>query len=344
METTATLADTLLDDLDDLSEASNEGGDDDNNNDDEGEPSSSSIRNSGRRRLLDDPSLQKHLEFVQQATDLSDKQEYEYIVESNQYLTQISDELTKIHKLELIPLYEPHFPELSDLLPNPVSYKKAVQIIQNETDLTVVNEELNQHFDPNQIITLTVAASTSAGTPLTPEQLSNILQLCDYIDRLIDAQSTLTSFVRERIHHLAPSTCALIGPHVTAQMVGLAGGLAELSQIPACNLQVLGQVHNHADRFAAGIRGPQHHRHAGILMDCEIFRGRKLSPQHTQKLLKQVASKLALAARCDAVNLTQGRPRSDAAGLRFRAQIDEKVRQWQEPDNDQAPTKKALPK
>lgn len=352
METTATLADTLLDDLDDLSdgggeeelvvdesqaEASAEG---DSNED--GQPSSTVNPTRRRRRLLDDDAtLQKHLQFIQQATELSDKQEYEYIVTSNQFLTQIADELTHFHQHELIPLYEPHFPELSDLLPNAVSYKQAVQVIQNETDLTVVNEELNQHLDSNQIITLTVAASTSAGRPLTQEELAQALELCNYMDRLLDTQSILTTFVQERIHHLAPSTCALIGPNVTAHMVGLAGGLAELAQIPACNLQVLGQVHD-KDRFAAGIRANQH-RHAGILMECDLLKGIKMAPNHKQKLLKQVASKLALAARCDAVNLTQGRTRSDAAGLKFRAEIDKKIRQWQEPD-DQAPTKKALPK
>jgi U4/U6 small nuclear ribonucleoprotein PRP31 len=41
------------------------------------------------------------------------------------------------------------------------------------------------------------------------------------------------------MHKIAPNLCALIGSTIAANLVGLAGGLTALAQIPACNVQVL---------------------------------------------------------------------------------------------------------
>jgi RNA processing factor Prp31 len=60
------------------------------------------------------------------------------------------------------------------------------------------------------------------------------------------------------------------------------------------------------------------------------------------KALKLVAAKLALAIRCDFVNVDTGRPRTADPGRAFREQIEQKFAQLQEPDK--APVLKALPK
>jgi RNA processing factor Prp31 len=55
-----------------------------------------------------------------------------------------------------------------------------------------------------------------------------------------------------------------------------------------------------------------------------------------------VAAKLALAVRCDFVNVNMGRSRTAVSGSKFREEIETKFEKWREPD--QAPTLKALPK
>lgn len=37
---------------------------------------------------------------------------------------------------------------------------------------------------------------------------------------------------------IAPNLCALIGSDISARLMGLAGGLKKLSEIPACNIMV----------------------------------------------------------------------------------------------------------
>ena len=410
METTSTLADTLLDDLADLSDADESGLKEEDQEDavkdarlnSKLDPSQRNIQEEGEggetgtqaeavsnkdhialleNRFLDNTGLQKHLTRIRNVNvtskeeskradtddDQSNKTEhddYGLIVESNRHRNLLSDELIRTHG-SLCRVYGRKFPELEDLLSSPVQYKAAVQVIQNEMDLSRVNDRLNHHFNSNQIITMSVASSTTEGQPLTPGDLALALQLASYIDDLDAAQVELTHFVEQRIRGLAPSLCALIGPQVAAQIVGLAGGLAELALIPACNLQVMGQIkQTAASRAGMSTRhatvaatstttSPNHsqpiyhqqHAHEGVLMQSDLFLSSAtagIALQHRTKLLKQVAAKVALCARCDAVNVEQGRPRTASPGEKYRREILDKLSKWQHPQD--APVQKALPK
>jgi U4/U6 small nuclear ribonucleoprotein PRP31 len=64
--------------------------------------------------------------------------------------------------------------------------------------------------------------------------------------------------------------------------------------------------------------------------------------QLQKKALKSVASKLALAARYDFVNVDTGRARSAIIGSQLRQELNKKFEKLLEPDK--APVLKALPK
>jgi U4/U6 small nuclear ribonucleoprotein PRP31 len=80
--------------------------------------------------------------------------------------------------------------------------------------------------------------------------------------------------------------------------------------------------------------------HEGVLMECDLVQ--RCSKPMRRKALKVVAAKLALAIRCDYVNYESGRPRSARSGLALRQEIEQKFVKLQEPDK--APVLKALPK
>jgi U4/U6 small nuclear ribonucleoprotein PRP31 len=356
MEATSTLADALLDDLDDLSDV------EENNNLQEeqeakkigenggksNEATTNDVASFSRRRLLDDPSLQAHLEAVRKcdsskpSSDRKQQEEMEHqlVVQSNKHLANLANEMARAHG-DLCAAYKPKFPELEELVVDPIKYKSAVRVIGNEMDMTKshVNDGLNEFLSSNQIITISVSSSTSTGRPLTPEELNTVDQAATYMEEISKVQQELTRFVESRMESLAPSVCVLIGPTVAANMLGLAGGLAELSRIPACNLQVLGQVKQNA-ASRAGLSSNATKPHTGILADCELV---KSVPSYLQKkALKVVAAKLALVARFDYTNVDTGRTRSDSAGRRFREEIETKIASWQ--TQDKAPVLKALPK
>lgn len=373
MEATTTLADTLLDDLDDLMDSDEE---------EEHQPSpqadappSSSGSAPGRlltaesqpgeeedlkrpaavsslisRAFLENRSLQKHLGRVRKRvqekasntttheTKEQHEEDHQLVVQCNRHLATLSEELASAHGA-LAKAYKPKFPELEELLPNYVQYKNAVRIIGNEMDLTKVNDELNEILNSNQIITISVSGSTTSGRPLTDAELAQVDDAANYTDELLQVHAELVQFVEQSMEALAPSICALIGPSTAAKLLGLAGGLAELTKIPACNLQVMGQVkQNSASR--AGLSAANTKQHVGLLAECDLVQS--VPKQLQKKSLKVVAAKLALAARYDFVNVDTGRPRSAVVGRQFRHDLEEKFEKLQEPDK--APVLKALPK
>ena len=365
------LANALLDDLDDLSDSSFQEGNEDAWNDD---PSQANVEpgthsalttnvNGGIeeasnrepklkfRNYVEDIALQKHLGRIRETRQEEDpsftqsrrtEQEHDYhlIRDSNMYVSKLLDELNRSH-IELCAAFHPRFPELEEILPNPIQYKNAVQRIGNqESDLaTATDDLLGSILSSNQIITVSVAASTSNGRKLSEEEMEKVNLITSYIDKIEEIKQELVSFVETRMEGLMPNVCALVGPSTAARLLGLAGGLSELSRIPACNLQVLGQTkHNSTTR--AGFSSINARPHRGILAECELV---TRCPKDLQaKALKAVAAKTALAARCDFINVDTGRPRTSTAGDRFRQEIETKYHKWIEPD--EAPKLKALPK
>ena len=401
MEATTTLADALLDDLDDLTDSDQEeeegeqqeGGDkDDDDNkvaiktedmsDVDAAPSASLPSSSGaagttkkkKKSFLDNPSLQDHLKTIRShpyygggggasikikdndSTDQKpsavpsssasasksqkerEEDDHQLVVTTNKHLANLSEELGKAHG-ELASAYSPKFPELEELVPNYIQYKNTVRLIGNEMDLTKVDTKLQEILTSNQIITISVAGSTTSGRLLTESELERVDEACTYMEQLLEVQSEMIRFVENSMESLCPSICALIGPSVAARLLGLAGGLAELTKIPSCNLQVMGQVKQNSSS-RAGLSTSSTKVHAGILMETELV---SQVPKHLQKkALKTIAAKLALTARYDFINVDTGRKRSASTGLKFRQELHEKFEKWLEPDKAQV--LKALPK
>mmetsp|Transcript_23841 Transcript_23841/g.41792 ORF Transcript_23841/g.41792 Transcript_23841/m.41792 type:complete len:508 (-) Transcript_23841:313-1836(-) len=368
------MADALLDDLDDLSDvepeeepsyedraeagSSGDGGSshdaamcDGINGTSSSADGNAAATTKQRPRLLDDTSLKSHLSSVRavksgddqkpSASDVTTKEEDEHqhvlVLASNKHLVSLGHEIHRAH-LELCRQYHPKFPELEELLTETFQYRTAIGIIQNEMDVTKSNEELNEILSSNQIITISVAGSTTSGRRLTDDELKAV-NACLYLDQLKSTQTDLTTFVESRMERCAPSVCALIGPFLAAQLLASTGGLAELTRIPACNLQLLGK-NKSTSASRGGMATQTRAQHAGYLIECELVQS---TPNYLKmKAVKAVAGKLALAARTDHVNVESGRKRTAAVGRKFHEELRVKFGKWEEPDKAQVV--KALPK
>ncbi|KAL3772512.1 hypothetical protein ACHAWO_002514 [Cyclotella atomus] len=351
------MADALLDDLDDLSDIEPQDNAQDSSNEDSDVPDDDDEAETDRKqrpRLLDDPSLKAHLASISTSSLLQDSKpssssndstqkdaeyaEHQLILSSNKHLIALSQEIHRTH-LTLCKLYHPKFPELEELLTDPYQYRSAVEIIGNEMDVTIVNDRLNEVLTSNQIITISVAGSTTNGRPLTKDEMDAVHTNCLYLDELKETQEKLTSFVESRMEQWAPNICALIGSSLAAKLLASTGGLAELSKIPACNLQLLGKV-KMTSASRGGLATNTSKQHAGYLTECELVSG---MPNYLKmRAVKAVAGKLALAARTDHVNVESGRRRTDEVGRRFYEELRGKFVKWEEPDKAQVV--KALPK
>jgi len=149
---------------------------------------------------------------------------------------------------------------------------------------------------------------------------------------LEEARNSVLEFVETRMKAIAPNICAIIDTTLAAQLMGLAGGLAALSKIPACNVQTLGQQKNeNRSGFGSAAAMP----HAGLIYYATVVQN--VPPYLRMKALKVTAAKVTLAARID---LHMSEP-SGSAGARMRQEVDDKFEKWEEPQK--ARMKKALP-
>jgi U4/U6 small nuclear ribonucleoprotein PRP31 len=281
MEATTTLADALLDDLDDLMESDEEDQNEvaeseqidapaetGNDNDFKGntdrlstqelnQPDSTAANapqtaTKSLPRFLDNRALQKHMKIIRDHNDsycvtesggkkapstdsiskrkAKEEKNHLLVVQSNKHLASLEEELDRAHG-QLAKTYKPKFPELEDLLPNHLHYKNAIRIIGNETDLTKVNDELNEILTSNQIITISMAGSTTSGRILTEAELREVDEAATYMEMLLSVQKDLMQFVENSMESLCPSICVLIGAPTAARLLGLAGGLQELTKV-----------------------------------------------------------------------------------------------------------------
>ncbi|KAK1370373.1 hypothetical protein POM88_036465 [Heracleum sosnowskyi] len=126
--------------------------------------------------------------------------------------------------------------ELESLVHHPTDYARVVKKIGNEVDLTLVDL---QGLLPSAIImVVSVTASTTSGKPLLAEDLHETVEACDRALTLDSAKKMVLDFVQSRIAYIAPNLSAILGS--AAKLIGTAGGLSALTEMPACKVQCLG--------------------------------------------------------------------------------------------------------
>ena len=172
----------------------------------------------------------------------------------------------------------------------------------------------------------------------------------------------MLAFVESQMNSVAPNVSAIVGTTIAAKLIGAAGGLDKLAELPSTVVQILGSK----KKTLGGMSTTSQVMHAGVMKDADIiqntppaFRSKILrlvrgranyepaactAPPHSLHadqstpssygrifLIWQVAGKVTLAARVDAFQ-----DRGDGAvGQRFRDEIE--VRHVAPPSTWQSP-------
>ena len=85
---------------------------------------------------------------------------------------------------------------------------------------------------------VTVTATTTSGQPLPEDSLERVLEAADMILKLDTDKLLILELVKLRMHQIAPNLSEAVGEEIAARLMGVAGGLINLSKMPACNVQV----------------------------------------------------------------------------------------------------------
>merc|ERR1719384_738791 len=190
--------------------------------------------------------------------------DYDLVIKSNKMIQEIDSHIFKIHKF-MREIYSQKFSELEEMVVRPLDYARCVRMIGNKSPEEMADVPLKTVLSGEVAMIVTVSASTSTGRPLSVIQLDAVMEAVDDMLELEEKRQEIIQFVASRMLFIAPNTSELIGTDVAALLIGIAGGIRKLSEIPACNIQVLG-----AQKKIIGAMVNNVDPHFGVLANCQI--------------------------------------------------------------------------
>lgn len=246
--------------------------------------------------------------------------EYRLIVAANNLTVEIDNELNIIHKF-VRDKYSKRFPELESLVPNSLDYIRAVKELGNNLERCKNNETLQQILTNATIMVVSVTASTTQGILLEEDELKRLEEACDMALELNQSKHRIYEYVESRMSFIAPNVSIIVGASTAAKIMGIAGGLTNLSKMPACNLMLLGAQRRTLSGFSSTSLLP----HTGYIYHCDVVQS--LPPDLRRKAARLVAAKCTLAARVDSFHESSG----GKVGYDLKEEIERKFDKWQEP-------------
>ncbi|XP_063798916.1 U4/U6 small nuclear ribonucleoprotein Prp31 isoform X1 [Pseudophryne corroboree] len=253
--------------------------------------------------------------------------EYKVIVDANNLTVEIENELNIIHKF-IRDKYSKRFPELESLVPNALDYIRTVKELGNSLDKCKNNENLQQILTNATIMVVSVTASTTQGQQLTDDELQHIEEACDMALELNQSKHRIYEYVESRMSFIAPNLSIIVGASTAAKIMGVAGGLTNLSKMPACNVMLLGAQRKTLSGFSSNSVLP----HTGYIYHSDIVQA--LPSDLHRKAARLVSAKCTLAARVDSFHeSSEGKSMSPPlqVGYDLKEEIERKFDKWQEP-------------
>jgi U4/U6 small nuclear ribonucleoprotein PRP31 len=259
-----------------------------------------------------------HLDGSMRQGNLEDDPEYKLVVEANAVSADLDQEIQLVNKF-IKDRYKPKFPELESLIRNPLDYANTVRIIGNE--MNIVKLDFSTVVSSAEAMVVKTAATTTKGQPLSEVDLAIITKACDMAIDLDQAKRKVQDFVQSRISLFAPNVTALIGSQTAAKIVGVAGGLKQLTAKTADTLPSIGSKRTHGTGFAVSyVEGSQ-----GFLYHSDFIQ--RIPHDERRVAQRRMSAKIILCARVD---LNRSSP-DGSYGQKIRKELDENLRKHMTP-------------
>lgn len=285
-------------------------------------------------RMIDSIELKRIMEEIEKRNDdksasidkntidgpIEAHPEYRLIVDANNITVEIDDDIALIHKF-VRDRYSKLLPELDSLIPNTLEYLMAVREIGNNLSQVKTNQKLAEFLTQATIMVVNMTASTKRIEPLEESVLRSVQEACDCAIQLNSDKIKIIEFVESRMNFIAPNLSVIVGSNIAAKLMGLAGGISNLSKMPACNVEVLGS----RKRNLYGFSAHSITSHTGIVFHCELVQSQP--PDLRRKAARQVANKCTICARVDATHASP----EGLVGQSYREKIEKSLDKLKEP-------------
>ncbi|CAH8583948.1 unnamed protein product [Schistosoma rodhaini] len=212
-------------------------------------------------------------------------------------------------------MYGWHFPELSKIVLDNVTYVKVVKRIGHRTNSNVDLSDLVPDEIASQI---REASIVSLGTEVIDEDITMINELCDQVLEASASRTQLHDYLIKRMVAVAPNLTALVGELLGARLIARAGTLVNLAKHPASTVQILGAEKALFRALKTRHNTPKY----GLLYHATLVT--QSDNQFKGKMSRMLAAKASLSARLDAL----GEEGADTEmGIRARAYLEKRLRQ-----------------
>lgn len=216
------------------------------------------------------------------------------VIQAVGLLDDLDKELNN-YAMRLREWYGWHFPEVSKIVSDNVTYAKIVREIgvrtnTHSTDLSsIVDEDLEKQIKD--------AAEISMGSEISGEDEINIRELCEQIISLSTYRQSLTEYLHARMMAIAPNLTIMVGELVAARLISHAGSLINLAKQPASTIQIFGAE----KALFRALRTKHDTPKYGLIYHASVVG--QANPKLKGKISRSLASKCALCVRVDALSI-----------------------------------------
>ncbi|KAF3454374.1 hypothetical protein FNV43_RR04821 [Rhamnella rubrinervis] len=198
-----------------------------------------------------------------------------------------------------------HFPELAKIVQDNILYAKAVKLMGNRTSAAKLDFT---EILPEEIETeLKEAAMISMGIEVSDLDLTNIKELCDQVLSLQEYRAQLYDYLKNR------NLTVLVGG---ARLIAHGGSLLNLAKQPGSTIQILGAEKALFRALKTKHATPKY----GLIYHASLIG--QAAQKLKGKISRSLATKSALAIRCDALGDNQ----DTSMGLENRAKLEARLR------------------
>ncbi|CDU19268.1 hypothetical protein YYC_04216 [Plasmodium yoelii 17X] len=203
------------------------------------------------------------------------------------------DKEINVFSMRLKEWYGWHFPELGKVVSDNKIYAKCVKIIGFRNNAKNVNllEETTEEIQKE----IKQLAEISMGTEIEEDDLNCINELADRLLELTDYRESLATYLKFRMHSIAPNLTYLVGDLIGAKLIARAGSLISLAKHPSSTLQILGSEKALFRALKTKSKTPKY----GLIYHATLVG--QSSAKAKGRISRSLAAKLSLCSRVDAL-------------------------------------------
>ncbi|KRX08155.1 hypothetical protein PPERSA_01700 [Pseudocohnilembus persalinus] len=214
------------------------------------------------------------------------------IVQAISLLDDLDKELNN-YMMRLREWFGWHFPEMSKIITDNLIYAKCVLKIGNREKVSqcefdgILPEDVEKEVRQ--------AAEISMGTEINSIDEQYIQNLAEQVVGLSEYRESLSEYLKNRMHAVAPNMTQVLGELVGARLISHAGSLVNLAKFPASTVQILGAE----KALFKAMKNKKNTPKYGLIYQASLVG--QASTKLKGKISRTLAAKTALCIRCDAL-------------------------------------------